>query len=195
MADRRDELMSAGGQCCIVFMPRINEYQGWRSIELEVRDFQPGARPWKGRTSSHLPSGLKGRFCQPRPTGLGKTPKHPVALKGRFTGRDNERPFQGRNSNARLSQACRPGLTEPALQAGRPLALMKLVLRPRKRPALDFTAIRLHRLDQCLAQVGVLLGEAGVEFVQAEHVVRDKDLAVAAGPGADADGRDLDGPR
>ena len=43
MADRRDELMSAGGQCCIVFTPRMNEYQGWRSIELEVRDFQPGA--------------------------------------------------------------------------------------------------------------------------------------------------------
>jgi single-stranded-DNA-specific exonuclease len=42
MADRREELMSAGGQCCIAFIPRINEYQGWRSIELEVRDFQAG---------------------------------------------------------------------------------------------------------------------------------------------------------
>jgi single-stranded-DNA-specific exonuclease len=42
MADRRDELMSAGGQCCLAFTPRLNEWQGYRSVEIEVRDFQAG---------------------------------------------------------------------------------------------------------------------------------------------------------
>ena len=42
MADRMDELMSAGGSCCIAFTPRFNEYQGWKTLELEVRDFQAG---------------------------------------------------------------------------------------------------------------------------------------------------------
>jgi single-stranded-DNA-specific exonuclease len=44
MADRLDELMSAAGRCCLVFTPRVNEWQGYRSIELEVVDFQAGAR-------------------------------------------------------------------------------------------------------------------------------------------------------
>jgi single-stranded-DNA-specific exonuclease len=44
MADRLDELMSAEGRCCLAFTPRINEWQGYRSIELEVVDFQPGPR-------------------------------------------------------------------------------------------------------------------------------------------------------
>jgi single-stranded-DNA-specific exonuclease len=44
MADRAEELMSAGGQCCLAFTPRINEWQGWRNVELQVRDLQPGAR-------------------------------------------------------------------------------------------------------------------------------------------------------
>jgi single-stranded-DNA-specific exonuclease len=42
MADRADELMSAGGQCCLVFTPRLNEWQGRRSVELHLCDFQPG---------------------------------------------------------------------------------------------------------------------------------------------------------
>jgi single-stranded-DNA-specific exonuclease len=42
MADRIEELMSAGGACCLAFTPKINEWQGWRSIDLEVTDFQPG---------------------------------------------------------------------------------------------------------------------------------------------------------
>jgi len=42
MADRIEELMSQGGHCCLVYTPRINEYQGYRSVELEVKDFQPG---------------------------------------------------------------------------------------------------------------------------------------------------------
>jgi len=44
MGDRAEELMSAQGQCCVVFTPKINEWQGWRNVELEVRDFQAGPR-------------------------------------------------------------------------------------------------------------------------------------------------------
>lgn len=44
MADRAEELMSAQGQCCVVFTPKINDWQGWRSVELEVHDFQAGPR-------------------------------------------------------------------------------------------------------------------------------------------------------
>jgi single-stranded-DNA-specific exonuclease len=43
MADRVEELMSAKGRCCLVFSPRINEWQGYRRIDLEVLDFQAGA--------------------------------------------------------------------------------------------------------------------------------------------------------
>jgi single-stranded-DNA-specific exonuclease len=42
LGDRLDELMSAGGQCCLAFTPRLNEWQGYKSVEIEVRDFQPG---------------------------------------------------------------------------------------------------------------------------------------------------------
>lgn len=46
MAERVDELMSAGGRCCLAFTPKLNEWQGWRSIDLEITDFQasPQAR-------------------------------------------------------------------------------------------------------------------------------------------------------
>jgi single-stranded-DNA-specific exonuclease len=44
LADRVEELMSAGGACCLAFTPRRNEWQGWRSIDLEVTDFQAGAQ-------------------------------------------------------------------------------------------------------------------------------------------------------
>jgi len=37
-------LLSAGGQCCLVFTPKFNDWQGWRSIQLEVVDFQPGTQ-------------------------------------------------------------------------------------------------------------------------------------------------------
>jgi single-stranded-DNA-specific exonuclease len=43
-AERADDLMSAGGQCCLLFSPYFNDWQGWRSLQLEVVDFQPGAR-------------------------------------------------------------------------------------------------------------------------------------------------------
>jgi single-stranded-DNA-specific exonuclease len=43
-AERLEELMSAAGQVCVAFRPLINEYLGFRSVELEVRDFQPGTQ-------------------------------------------------------------------------------------------------------------------------------------------------------
>ncbi len=48
MADRLDELMSEGGRCCFVFTPQINEWQGVRSVQLQVRDFQPGGKAQLG---------------------------------------------------------------------------------------------------------------------------------------------------
>jgi single-stranded-DNA-specific exonuclease len=42
LGERLDELMSAEGWCSLAFTPSINEWQGWRSVQLEVRDFQPG---------------------------------------------------------------------------------------------------------------------------------------------------------
>jgi single-stranded-DNA-specific exonuclease len=44
MAERLDELMSVAGQCCLAFTPRLNEWNGFRRVELEVVDLQPGAR-------------------------------------------------------------------------------------------------------------------------------------------------------
>jgi single-stranded-DNA-specific exonuclease len=44
LAERCDELMSAGGECCVAFTPSFNDWQGWRSVQLEVKDFQPGPR-------------------------------------------------------------------------------------------------------------------------------------------------------
>jgi single-stranded-DNA-specific exonuclease len=44
MADRLEELMSAGGQCCIAFIPRFHEWQGWKQVEIEIQDFQPGVQ-------------------------------------------------------------------------------------------------------------------------------------------------------
>jgi single-stranded-DNA-specific exonuclease len=42
MADRLEELMSADGDCCLAFTPRINEWNGNRRIELQVIDLKPG---------------------------------------------------------------------------------------------------------------------------------------------------------
>jgi single-stranded-DNA-specific exonuclease len=44
MGERFDELMSDGGRCCLAFTPKVNEWQGYRSVELEVVDFRPGPR-------------------------------------------------------------------------------------------------------------------------------------------------------
>jgi single-stranded-DNA-specific exonuclease len=42
MAERTGELMSAGGECCLVFTPSLNEWRGFRHVQLEIADFQPG---------------------------------------------------------------------------------------------------------------------------------------------------------
>ncbi|MFL5339137.1 MAG: single-stranded-DNA-specific exonuclease RecJ [Gemmataceae bacterium] len=42
MGDRVEELMSAGGKCCLAFTPRLNEWNGYTNVEIEVVDFQPG---------------------------------------------------------------------------------------------------------------------------------------------------------
>ncbi len=42
MADRLPDLMSQAGQCCLVYTPRWNEWQGYKSVDLEIKDFQPG---------------------------------------------------------------------------------------------------------------------------------------------------------
>jgi single-stranded-DNA-specific exonuclease len=42
MGERLDELMCDGGRCCLAFTPKVNEWNGSRSVEIEVVDFQPG---------------------------------------------------------------------------------------------------------------------------------------------------------
>jgi single-stranded-DNA-specific exonuclease len=44
MADRLDELMSEGRACCLAFTPKVNEWQGRKSIDLHVVDLQAGAQ-------------------------------------------------------------------------------------------------------------------------------------------------------
>jgi single-stranded-DNA-specific exonuclease len=44
LAERAADLMSADGQCCLVFSPSFNDWQGWRSLQLEVVDFEPGPK-------------------------------------------------------------------------------------------------------------------------------------------------------
>jgi len=43
MGDRLEDLMSGDRKCCLAFTPRINEWQGYRTIEMEVCDFQAGS--------------------------------------------------------------------------------------------------------------------------------------------------------
>jgi single-stranded-DNA-specific exonuclease len=44
MGERAEELMSAEGRCCLAFTPRLNEWNGFRKVELEVVDLQAGER-------------------------------------------------------------------------------------------------------------------------------------------------------
>ncbi|MBN9520543.1 single-stranded-DNA-specific exonuclease RecJ, partial [bacterium] len=41
MADRADELMAAG-ECCLAFTPKVNDFRGDRTLELQVIDVKPG---------------------------------------------------------------------------------------------------------------------------------------------------------
>jgi single-stranded-DNA-specific exonuclease len=42
MADRLEELTSGNGDCCIAFTPKINEWNGYKKIELQIVDLKPG---------------------------------------------------------------------------------------------------------------------------------------------------------
>ncbi|MFO0822077.1 MAG: single-stranded-DNA-specific exonuclease RecJ [Gemmataceae bacterium] len=42
MSDRMEELLSADGDCCLAFTPKVNEWRGNRKIELQVTDLKPG---------------------------------------------------------------------------------------------------------------------------------------------------------
>ena len=42
MADRLEELMSAGGDCCLAFTPKVNAWKGYKNIELQIIDLKPG---------------------------------------------------------------------------------------------------------------------------------------------------------
>ena len=42
MADRMDELLAAGGDCCLAFTPKVNEFRGYKKIELQVTDLKAG---------------------------------------------------------------------------------------------------------------------------------------------------------
>jgi single-stranded-DNA-specific exonuclease len=44
MGERIEELRSGDGACCLAFTPVINEWQGYRSVEMHVVDFQAGAQ-------------------------------------------------------------------------------------------------------------------------------------------------------
>lgn len=44
MAGRLEELVSANNRCCVAFVPKINEWNGYTNVEMEVLDFQPGER-------------------------------------------------------------------------------------------------------------------------------------------------------
>jgi single-stranded-DNA-specific exonuclease len=41
MADRADELMAAG-ECCLAFTPKVNDFRGNRTLELQIIDIKPG---------------------------------------------------------------------------------------------------------------------------------------------------------
>ena len=42
MGERARDLMADGGRCCLAFTPKVNEWNGSRTVEMEVVDFQPG---------------------------------------------------------------------------------------------------------------------------------------------------------
>jgi single-stranded-DNA-specific exonuclease len=44
-AERAEELAGAGGDVCLAFTPRVNEWNGYRNVEIEVVDFQASHVP------------------------------------------------------------------------------------------------------------------------------------------------------
>jgi hypothetical protein len=68
------------------------------------------------------------------------------------------------------------------------------VLRARKHPAANLLDVRPRRRGAVLEEVGKVLDKLRLEGgAQAEQVVPDEDLPVAARPRPDADGGDVDG--
>jgi hypothetical protein len=45
MGKRKEELMSNGGAISLAFTPKLNEWNGFTSVSLEVVDFQPLQNP------------------------------------------------------------------------------------------------------------------------------------------------------
>ncbi|MSR31953.1 MAG: single-stranded-DNA-specific exonuclease RecJ [Gemmataceae bacterium] len=45
MGDRLEELMSAKGECSLAFTPKLNEFNGFKKVDLELVDLQPGKNP------------------------------------------------------------------------------------------------------------------------------------------------------
>jgi single-stranded-DNA-specific exonuclease len=48
LGDRLEELMSQQGRCCLAFTPVINDWQGFRRVEMHVVDFQAGPKATLG---------------------------------------------------------------------------------------------------------------------------------------------------
>jgi single-stranded-DNA-specific exonuclease len=42
MADRLEDLTASNGDCCIAFTPKINDWKGYKKIELQIIDLKPG---------------------------------------------------------------------------------------------------------------------------------------------------------
>jgi single-stranded-DNA-specific exonuclease len=59
MGDRAEELMAAGGNCCVVFTPTFNDWQGRRTIQLELADFRPGTEAWPAGQSCLTSNGAE----------------------------------------------------------------------------------------------------------------------------------------
>jgi single-stranded-DNA-specific exonuclease len=43
MGERIEELPKNGEPMCIAFTPKVNEWNGYRSVEMEIVDFQVGS--------------------------------------------------------------------------------------------------------------------------------------------------------
>src|SRR5262245_36017334 len=96
----------------------------------------------------------------------------------------------------RIRCSLRHGRPEAYPTEGRAPLSAKGMLRARKIAVAHLLAVTLRRLHDRLPHLRITLGEARPQFLgEAEQVGRDEDLPVAACPGADADGRDLDGLR
>lgn len=46
--DELERLTSAGSRVCLAFTPKVNEFNGWQKVELDVIDFIPGPTPVLG---------------------------------------------------------------------------------------------------------------------------------------------------